>query len=135
MDLEIPNQVAGVVSGMLALAGAVVAARRYTRERDRRGWWSALSPVWKREADAGIVHPHRFGGYVKPLSEVYVPRRVVPRLAPAGDGVDVADLLTGAGDVLLIGEPGSGKTALIRYESARSARRWLAGRGRRRRSP
>ncbi|MGW4502422.1 hypothetical protein ACWENR_27925 [Micromonospora sp. NPDC004336] len=129
MDLEFGNQVAGVVSGALALAGAVVAARRATR--DRRGWWSALQPVWRREADAGIVHPHRFGGYVKPLSEVYVPRRAVPRLAPAGDGVDVADLFTGAGNVLLIGEPGSGKTALIRYESARSARRWLAGRGRR----
>jgi hypothetical protein len=133
MDLELPNQVAGVVSGALALAGAVVAVHRY--RRDRRGWWSALNPVWRREADAGIVHPHRFGGYVKPLSEVYVPRRVVPRLNAAGDGVDVADLLTGAGNVLLIGEPGSGKTALIRYESARSAQRWLAGRGRRRRCP
>ncbi|MGK5517851.1 hypothetical protein ACSNN9_00665 [Micromonospora sp. URMC 107] len=133
MDLDVSDKVASVVSGTLALATAVVAVRRHTR--GRRGWWTSLRPVWQREADAGIVHPRRFGGYVKPLSEVYVPRRAVPRLAPSGDGVDVADLLTGAGNVLLIGEPGSGKTALVRYESARSARRWLAGRGRRRRSP
>ncbi|MFG1778083.1 hypothetical protein ACGFIG_16815 [Micromonospora sp. NPDC049048] len=133
MDLDVSDKVASVVSGTLALAGALVAVRRHTRSR--RGWWAALRPVWRREEDAGIVHPHRFGGYVKPLSEVYVPRRAVPRLAPSGDGVDVADLLTGTGDVLLIGEPGSGKTALVRYESARSARRWLAGRGRRRRCP
>ncbi|WP_326564133.1 hypothetical protein [Micromonospora peucetia] len=135
MDLDLSDKVASVVSGTLALATAVVAVRRHTRDRGRRGWWTSLRPLWRREADAGIVHPHRFGGYVKPLSEVYVPRRAVPRLAPAGDGVDVADLLTGAGNILLIGEPGSGKTALVRYESARSARRWLAGRGRRRRSP
>lgn len=133
MDLDVSDKVASVVSGTLALVTAVVAVRRHSR--GRRGWWAALRPVWRGEADAGIVHPHRFGGYVKPLSEVYVPRRAVPRLAASGDGVDVADLLTGAGNVLLIGEPGSGKTALVRYESARSAQRWLAGRGRRRRCP
>ncbi|MEU6075121.1 hypothetical protein [Micromonospora sp. NPDC047074] len=135
MDLDVSDKVASVVSGTLALAAVLVATWRHTRDRGRRGWWTSLRPVWRREADAGIVHPHRFGGYVKPLSEVYVPRRAVPRLAPTGAGVDVADLFTGAGNVLLIGEPGSGKTALVRYESARSAARWLAGRGRRRRSP
>ncbi|MER7416975.1 hypothetical protein ABT346_09355 [Micromonospora peucetia] len=135
MDLDVSDKVASVVSGTLALATAIVAIRHRARDRGRRGWWTSLRPVWRTEADAGIVHPHRFGGYVKPLSEVYVPRRAVPRLATAGDGVDVAQLLSGAGNVLLIGEPGSGKTAFIRYESARSARRWLAGRGRRRRSP
>ncbi|WP_433393233.1 hypothetical protein [Micromonospora sp. KLBMP9576] len=133
MDLDVSDKVASVVSGVLALATAIVALRH--RARSRRGWWSSLRPLWHGEADAGIVHPHRFGGYVKPLSEVYVPRRAVPRLAPSGEGVDVADLLTGAGNVLLIGEPGSGKTALVRYESARSARRWLAARGRRRSCP
>ncbi|MEH1100297.1 hypothetical protein [Micromonospora sp. CPCC 205561] len=135
MVLDFSDKVAGVVSGTLALAGAIVAVRRHSQERGRRGWWASLRPVWRDEVDAGIVHPHRFGGYVKPLSEVYVPRRAVPRLAPSNDGVDAADLLTGVDDVLLIGEPGSGKTALIRYESARSARAWLAARGRRRRCP
>ncbi|MFG2011198.1 hypothetical protein ACGFNF_19240 [Micromonospora sp. NPDC048868] len=139
MDLDVSDKVASVVGGTVTLATALVTATVALRHRarGRRGWWAALRPVWRGEADAGIVHPHRFGGYVKPLSEVYVPRRAVPRLAPSGDGdsVDVADLLTGAGNVLLIGEPGSGKTALVRYESARSARRWLAGRGRRRRCP
>ncbi|MFY1593327.1 hypothetical protein [Micromonospora sp. WMMD737] len=137
MDLDVSDKVASVVGGTVALTTALVTAAVAVRRhsRSRRAWWVALRPVWRGEADAGIVHPHRFGGYVKPLSEVYVPRRAVPRLAPAGDGVDVADLLTGTGNVLLIGEPGSGKTALVRYESARSARRWLAGRGRRRRCP
>ncbi|MEV0880930.1 hypothetical protein AB0I85_24225 [Micromonospora echinofusca] len=137
MDLDVSDKVASVVSGTVALATALATAgvALHRHARGRHGWWASLRPVWRGEADAGIVHPHRFGGYVKPLSEVYVPRRAVPRLAPSGDGVDVADLLTGDGDVLLIGEPGSGKTALVRYESARSARRWLAGRGRRRRCP
>ncbi|MCI4065977.1 hypothetical protein MRQ36_26870 [Micromonospora sp. R77] len=82
-----------------------------------------------------MLHPHRFGrGPVRPLAQVYVPRRAVPRLDPAGGEVDVARLLTGTGHVLLLGEPGSGKSALVRQACTDSAARWLAGRGRLRRT-
>ncbi|MEU7798853.1 hypothetical protein AB0B10_06265 [Micromonospora arborensis] len=135
MTLDVWDKVASVVSGSLALAAAAVAVRRHLRDRSRQSWWSTLTRLWERETDAAIVHPHRFGAQVPPLSEVYVPRRAVPRLGRAEEALDAAQLFTGARNVLLVGEPGSGKTALIAYESARSAERWLRSRGRRRRRP
>ncbi|MEH0973671.1 hypothetical protein V6U77_21325 [Micromonospora sp. CPCC 205546] len=137
MGLDVSDQLASVVGGTVTLLTGIVTVAIAVRHqiRARGDWWRSLGPVWRGEEDADIVHPYRFGGYVKPLSEVYVPRRAVPRLAPSGDGVDVADLFSGTGNVLLIGEPGSGKTALVRYGSACSARRWLAGGARRRPCP
>ncbi|WP_405111752.1 hypothetical protein OG559_02195 [Micromonospora sp. NBC_01405] len=130
------DKVASVVSGLLALAAAILAVRRHLRGRRGRGWWAALSPLWRAQSEEAIVHPHRIaGGYVRPLSEVYVARRVVSRLDPAVGPVAAESLLTGSGHVLLIGEPGSGKSALVRQACASSARWWLAGRGRLRRTP
>ncbi|MFC4150122.1 hypothetical protein ACFO0M_28035 [Micromonospora mangrovi] len=135
MSLDSWNQVAGVVSGVLALVGGVAAVRRHQRGRAERGWWTALRPLWQHQHAERMLHPHRFGrGPVRPLAQVYVPRRAVPRLDPAGGEVDVARLLTGTGHVLLLGELGSGKSALVRQACTDSARRWLAGRGRLRRT-
>ncbi|WFE39895.1 hypothetical protein [Micromonospora sp. WMMD998] len=132
MTLDLWAKVASVVSSSLALAGAAVAVHRHLR---RPGWSATLTGLWEREADAGIVHPHRFGEQVRPLSDVYVPRRAAPRLGRPEETVDAGQLFSGASHVLLVGEPGSGKTALIAYESARSAARWLRHRGRRWRRP
>ncbi|WBB80535.1 hypothetical protein O7606_03870 [Micromonospora sp. WMMD882] len=144
MSLDFLDKAGSALGGAVALATAGLAVLGYLRARGRRGWRTVLTPLWRSQEDDALGHPYRLaGGYLRPLSEVYVPRRAVPRADPAG-GTVAADptpsrpgegLLAGAGHVLLIGEPGSGKSALVRQACAVSARHWLAARGRRRRLP
>jgi hypothetical protein len=133
-------QIAGIVSSVLAVLGTAIATGRHLRNRARGSWWQPLQPLLAHLRDAAIAHPHRFGdGYLPALAEVYVERRVVLRNAPpgpaAGRAMAAGALLVQARDVVLIGEPGSGKTAYVRHATAGSAHAWLAGRGRRRGSP
>ncbi|WP_434739656.1 hypothetical protein [Micromonospora sp. SH-82] len=138
MIWDVLDPVASVVTGVLALTTAGLGVARHLRHRTERGWWAGMAQVWLAQQDDALGHPYRFaGGYLRPLSEVYVTRRVVRRSAPAASAVATDSLVTDptTGHVLVIGEPGSGKSALLRQACATSAGGWLAARGRSRRTP
>lgn len=145
LPLEQADKVGSVVAGLVALGTVVVAIVRYLRGRAARRWWRVLAPLWRSQEDAAFRHPYPFvGAHVRPLSTVYVARRAVRRgdpdgVAVAADPLPLGDpgegLLAAPGHVLLIGEPGSGKSALLRRATAKSAEHWLAARGRLRRIP
>lgn len=121
-DLDFLDHLSSIVTGLIAIGGlALVVARR------RRSWWDALASYWKAHQDAGVAG-YALDTHVPRLLTVYVPRRLGNH--PADDVV-----LFGRGHVLLVGPPGSGKTALVRQTVAASARRWLRSEGRLRRAP
>jgi tetratricopeptide (TPR) repeat protein len=83
--------------------------------------------------------PYRLlSGPQPPLSEVYVEQVAQPGPAPAGDtkedkpsraeytrtALPVAELLSAERHVVLLGEPGAGKSVLLRHLVGRSAARW-----------
>jgi hypothetical protein len=135
MILDLLDKVSSVVGAVVALLTGLVAVLAWQRARAARRWWRVLQPLWRHQWADRTPHPYRLGLPAVPsLAEVFVPRRAVPRDGPAGAEADVADLLAGPGHVLLLGELGSGKSALVRQACTESARRWRAGRGRLRRT-
>jgi hypothetical protein len=135
MNLDLWDHLSSIVTAIVALGGLAGATTGLVWRR-RRSWWRTLGPFWEPRRDAGGADRYPLDAHVPALDLVYVPRRAVARNKPSHLTVPTDDLiLSGRDHVLLIGPPGSGKTALVRHAAATSARRWLASAGRRRDAP
>ncbi|GAA2560121.1 hypothetical protein GCM10010435_34270 [Winogradskya consettensis] len=127
--------VADDVSGILTAVIAVVTLLTFYRQ-SRQAWWRELTGYWNAQFNTGEEDGYPLDAHVPPLLKVYVPRTAKPRADPAADAVATDDLVLQDGPhVLLIGPPGSGKTALVRQAAAASAQRWLTSAGRLGRAP
>lgn len=119
------DPIASVVAGLVAVGTPL-----YLYARAKLRWWPGLTDFSQaRQIPEGPLRYH-FDAHVRALTDVYVPRFAARRGRPPGPAVATDQIIfDGSANVLLIGEPGSGKTALIQHAVAESARRWLHERG------
>ncbi|GAA2500520.1 hypothetical protein Ahu01nite_078560 [Winogradskya humida] len=129
--INVANDVSGILTAIIAVATLVTFYRQ-----SRQSWWRDLTRYWNAQFDTGEEDGYPLDAHVPPLLKVYVPRTAKPRERPAAAAVPTDRLVLGDGPhALLIGPPGSGKTALVRQAAAASAQRWLTSSGRLRRAP
>ncbi|GAA5194442.1 hypothetical protein GCM10023322_58850 [Rugosimonospora acidiphila] len=122
-DLDWWNEVASVIGGIVAVGGVAIGAARILRDRRQpKGRASPLGGLIQELRDADAIKSYPLTSPVPLLSDEYVPRTLVAREGGDQAVTEAALLSPKAGNALVIGEPGSGKTALVKHAAAESAR-------------